>query len=396
MNIEMTAVQGQGVGGWVMAGYEALATTFADTIARGLEVGAACAVYKDGVPVADLWGGAADRDSGAPWVEDTLVPVYSVTKGVAALALLHLADQGLLDLDAPVVRYWPEFAQHGKAALTVRALMAHRAGLPFLDGDVQLAELADPRHMAARMAAQAPHFPPGESHMYHGLTVGWLTSELAWRVTGTSMGQLVADLARAIDVELYIGLPEAARSRVATLGPQVPEQRTLMHDFYPPGSVGWKVVTLNGVIQPMPGAGGVDFNDYRLQALELAGASLVTDARSLAKFYDRCLERPGRDALVSASMIADATRPVSTGVSFDSPVAGASWGAGLMIPFAHQPMLGPASFGHDGYGGSLAFADPDKGISFAYVRNQLAPGGAKDETVYRMVDALRHALEGQS
>jgi CubicO group peptidase (beta-lactamase class C family) len=396
MDNETIAVTQPQIAGRVRPGFEALADTFADTIARGLEAGAACAVVKDGVLLADLWGGAANTETGAPWQEDTLVPVYSVTKGVAVMALLHLADQGLLSLDAPVAAYWPQFAQHGKQDLTVRAMLAHRAGLPFVDGDVQLGELADPRHMAARLAAQAPHFPPGSTHMYHGLTIGWLTSELAWRVSGKSMGQLVAELARAAGVEMYLGLPEAVYPRVARLQPQVPEQRDLVRQFYPAGSVGWKVVTLNGVIEPMPGGGGVDFNDLRLLSQELAGANLVTNARALATFYDRCLERPGHPALVSAATLADAAKPVSTGVPFDSPAPGASWGAGLMIPFSHQPMLGPASVGHDGYGGSLAFADPHSGISFAYVRNQLAPGGAKDDTVYRMVDTLRQSLESMS
>jgi CubicO group peptidase (beta-lactamase class C family) len=387
---------GRGIRGRCMPGYEALADAFADSIARGLEVGAACAVFKDGMPVLDLWGGVSDREAGTPWREDTLVTVYSVTKGIAALSVLHLVDQGLLDLDQPVAAYWPEFAAHGKQDVTVRDLLAHRAGLPFVEGEVQLEELASPQHMAARLAAQAPHFEPGSTHMYHGLTMGWLTSELVRRVTGKSIGPWVAEQARQLGIELYIGLPEAQRPRVAVLDVQVPEQRTLLRDFYPPGSVGWKVVTLNGVLEPMPGGGGLDFNDYRLQSKELAAANLVTNARYLAQFYDRCIERPGRPAFVSADTIADACRPVSTGIPLDSPVPGASWGAGLMLPFSVQPMLGPSSFGHDGYGGSLAFADPESGFSFAYVRNQLAAGGARDETVYRLVDLLRQSIEGQS
>ncbi len=342
----------------------------------------------------DLWGGASDRAAGTPWREDTLVPVYSVTKGVAALSILHLVDRGLLALDAPVATYWPEFAQHGKQGVTVRELLAHRAGLPFIEGELALDEFASPQHMAARLAGQVPYFEPGSSHMYHGMTMGWLTSELVRRVTGLSMGPWVAEQAHQLGIEFYIGLPAVVRPRVAQLCHQVPEQLTLLSTFYPPGSLGWKVVTLNGVIQPMPGGeGGVDFNDFQLQSKELAGANLITNARSLAKFYDSCLERPGSPAFISARTIADGTQPVSSGVPFDTEVPGATWGAGLMLPFPVQPMLGPASFGHDGYGGSLAFADPESGISFAYVRNQLAPGGAKDETVYRMVDALSQSLK---
>ncbi len=382
---------GRHVDGRFMSGFEALADAFAETIERGLEIGAACAVFKDGVPLLDLWGGVSDRAAGTPWLADTLVPVYSVTKGVAALSILHLVDQGLLELDAPVAAYWPEFGQHGKQDLTVRAMLGHRAGLPFVQGALQFEELADPSHMAARLAGQVPYFAPGSSHMYHGLTIGWLTSELVRRVTGKAMGPLVAERARQLDIELHIGLPQAVRPRVAVLEPQLPAMRTMVRDLYPVDTLGWQIVTLNGVLQPMPG-GGVDFNDYALQSKELAGANLITNARSLATFYDSCLERPGYAAFVSARTIADATRPVSCGAPFDTDVPGATWGAGLMLPFSHQPMLGPASFGHDGFGGSLAFADPDSGVSFAYVRNQLAPGGAKDQTVYRLVDVLRELI----
>lgn len=394
---DMNTGLGRGVAGRCLPEYEAIAYAFADTIARGLEVGAACAVYKDGVPVLDLWGGLSDARTGAPWQEHTLVTVYSVTKGIAALAVLHLVDQGLLALDEPVAKYWPEFARHGKQDLTVRGMLAHRAGLPYVEGDLQLDELASPQHMAARLAGQAPIFEPGSTHMYHGLTMGWLTSELVRRVTGQSMGPWVAEVARGMGIELWIGLPEGLRPRVAFLDVQVPEQRALLREIYPPGSVGWKIITLNGVLELVPGNGGLDFNDYRVQSKEMAGANMVTTARSLAKFYDNCIERPGHPAFVSARTIADACKPVSTGLSFESTVPGASWGAGLMLPFDHQPMLGPTSFGHDGYGGSLAFADPESGFSFAYVRNQLAPGGAKDETVYRLVDILREIkLKGKS
>ena len=378
--------------GAVMPGFEALADTFDEIVGAGLEQGAACAVFKDGVAVADLWGGLRDGERQLPWRHDTLVPVYSVTKGVVALLLLRLVDQGALELDEPVARYWPQFGAHGKGQLTVRAMLAHRAGLPFVDGQVDLAELADPIHMAARLAAQAPYFVPGESHLYHALTIGWLSGELARRLTGQSIGAGLATLGRQWGLEMYLGLPASARARVAVLDVQSARQRAQWREQSPAGSLAWRITTLNGAIDLMPGAGGVDLNDYRLQALELAGAGLITDARSLASFYGHCLPCAGRAPLVSAATIADACRLVSSGAPFGSEAAGAPWGAGLMLPFDVQPMLGPSSFGHDGYGGSLAFADRASGVAFAYVRNRLAPGGAKDHTVYRMVDVLRNLL----
>jgi CubicO group peptidase (beta-lactamase class C family) len=242
------------IAGRIMPGFEALADTFEGILAGGLEAGAACAVFKDGVLVADLWGGLRDRARALPWGEDTLVPVYSVTKGVAALAVLHLVDQGLIKLDAPLSRFWPEFAVHGKQDLTVRAMLGHRAGLPFIEGEVALEELADPVHMAARLAAQAPYFEPGASHMYHALTIGWLTGELLRRVGGQSVGPYVAALADRLGIELHMGLPEAARPRVAVLEVQTPQQHAMMREFCPPGSVAWKTLTLNGTVTLLPDA----------------------------------------------------------------------------------------------------------------------------------------------
>ncbi|MES3021614.1 MAG: serine hydrolase domain-containing protein [Pseudomonadota bacterium] len=385
-------IEGKDVAGHFLSGYEAVFDVFSDTFARGLEAGAACAVFRNGSPVVDLWGGISDSQGGSPWQRDTLVPVYSVAKGIAALAVLHLVDQGLLVLDEPVATYWPEFAQHGKQYVTVRCLLSHRCGLPFVEGEVKLDELASPQHMAARLAGQAPIFAPDSTHTYHAVTMGWLTSELVRRVAGESLGPWIARRAACLDIDLWIGLPESQRPRVAVLEAEKPEQHMMLCTLCPPGSFHWKVFTLNGLLELIPGNGGLDLNDYRLQSKELAGSNLITNARSLAKFYGNCMETAGHPAFVSADTLAQACRPHSTGVPFDSPLPGASWGAGVMLPWSNQPMLGAGSFGHDGYGGSLAFADPESGFSFAYVRNRLPAGGARDECVYRLVDALQKMI----
>jgi len=371
-------------------GFESVAEAFSLNLLEGEEFGAACAVYVNGKPVIDMWGGISDLTSSEGWQADTLTPVHSVTKGVAAVCILHLVDRGLLRLDEPVATYWPEFAANGKQAVTVREMLAHRAGVPYVEGEVTLADAQQPDLMAARLAAQAPVFEPGSTHAYHALTIGWLTSELVRRVTGEPIGRWLArHIADPLSLDLFIGLPPEQRGRVATLAVSTPEQLASWPSLVPPNSFAWKGATLNGLMQIMPGLGGLDFNDYRLQSAEFAGAGLITNARSLAKFYAACIGDVGMPRLISPDTLADACRPVSTGIPFDTESPGPSWGAGLMIPWSIQPMFGSSSFGHDGFGGSLAFADPDSGVAFAYVRNRIAVGGAKDLAVYKVVDALR-------
>lgn len=384
------------VKGFIEPGFEPIAEVFAANITRGDEHGAACAIYVQGKAVVDIWGGVADSSLGVAWDRETLVPVFSVTKGVAALCVLRLVDQGLIRLDAPVAEYWPEFSAQGKGRLTVREALAHRAGVPFIDGDISLEDLSDPAAMAARLASQAPIFEAGSSHLYHPITVGWISSELVRRLTGLPIGQwLQENIAVPLAIDMWMGLPVEKRKRIARLDVQVAEALPQAVAMAPPGSRTWKAISLNGLVSLLPGGAGVDFNDGRLQAVELAGCGLITNARSLAKFYASCLFPIDGPRLLTDGTIADASKLVSSGIQFEDTKTGPSWGAGLMVPWESQPMIGPRSFGHDGYFGNLAFADPDPGISFAYVRNTLMSGTigtGKDKAVYAVVDALAETL----
>lgn len=207
----MRRVQRQG---WVREGYEPVARAFEANLACGGEIGAACAVFVDGEPALDIWGGLADATRGSAWERDTIAPVFSVSKGVAAVCVLHLVQRGYLELDTPLANYWPEFGQHGKDKVTVRQALAHRAGVPFIDGEVTLRELGNTEHMAPRLAAQRPFFEPGSTHTYHAITIGLITSEVVRRVTGLTLGRwLDANISRPLGFSLYAGLP--ARSGAA-------------------------------------------------------------------------------------------------------------------------------------------------------------------------------------
>jgi len=184
-----------------------VADVFRRNLTSGQEVGAAVAVYRDGVKVVDLWGGFRNGITKAPWAEDTLVPTFSTTKGLSALAVAVAASQGLISYDAKVADYWPEFAQAAKGTITVRQLLSHQAGLPVLDVPLTLPDLADPTKMSAALAAQAPAWNPGTRHGYHAITLGWYESELIRHAdpSGRSLGQFFAEeIAKPLGLEFYI------------------------------------------------------------------------------------------------------------------------------------------------------------------------------------------------
>ena len=203
---------------FVEPGWGAVADAFRTNFEDG-KVGAACSVWRDGRPVVDLWGGLADP-AGRPWASDTIVIIFSCTKGVTAICANRLIEEGRLDPDALVAAYWPEFAAHGKDRITVRQALSHRAGLAALDADLTMDDLAAWDPVVAAIAAQAPSWEPGSAHGYHSRTFGWIVGELIRRVTGLMPGTYLAEqLARPLGLELYLGVPDAVDPRVASLIP---------------------------------------------------------------------------------------------------------------------------------------------------------------------------------
>src|SRR5579862_2014747 len=187
------------------------------------EVGASVAMYIDGKLVVDLWGGYTDQARTKPWTRDTLVNVYSTTKGLAAMCAHRLVDQGKLDLDAPVAKYWPEFAQAGKEKLPVRFLLSHRAGLPAIRKTLPPEALYDWKTMTDAIAAQEPWWVPGTKHGYHAITFGWLVGEVVRRVSGKSLGTYFRDeIAKPLGIDAYIGFDASLDPRVAEIFPAPP------------------------------------------------------------------------------------------------------------------------------------------------------------------------------
>jgi len=377
------------VEGLAEKGFEPCLAAFRENIQDGGELGAACTIYLRGSPVLDVWGGFSSTSPDRHWARDTAVPVFSVTKGVAALCILSLVSRGLIDLDQPVAHYWPEFGVNGKDRVSVREALGHRAGVPILSGSVTMQDLADPRAMASRLAQEVPVFEPGTDHIYHGVSVGWITSELVFRTTGVSIGAwLHAQLTEPMKLNLRIGRSRLVARDIATV--EVPEANDTPE--IDTASLPARAISLNGLIVPRMSGLAAALNDPGFQEIELAGANCVSDARSLAALYSEMLGYGGKKPWISPECIEDACQLVSAGPQFGVPLHGPSWGAGLMVPWTVQPMLGPGSFGHDGAGGVLAFAHAPSELTFAYVRNRAGPPGVADPMISRVLEALAACL----
>jgi len=373
-------------GSWTPA-FEWVREAFAKNLAES-EVGAACCVYLDGECVVDVWGGLADRDANRPWQRDTAALVFSSTKGVTAGLVHLLAQRDQIELDAPVARYWPEFAANGKQSITVRDVLAHRAGVPAVEGDLTLDGVYAWHPICTAIAAQKPIWEPGSAHGYHARTFGWILGEVVRRVTGLSVGQLLAkEVAGPLDLELWVGLPEEIEPRVATNytapEPADPEQRALRAKFMGPDTLLGRA--LEGPSGALPY--GPIWNTRALHAAELPSSNGIATARGLARFYAALIgDVDGHRRLLSAPVVAAATVP-----QVEGPDKVILMPTRFASGFALPPMLSldvpDTAFGHPGAGGSLGFADPASGIAFGYVMNQMQLGLAGDPRSERLVSA---------
>lgn len=379
--------------GMVEPGFEGVREAFEANFTERGDVGAAFCLYAGGRAVVDIWGGVADQKSGRPWSEDTLTLVYSTTKGATAICAHMLAERGLVDLDSPVARYWPEFAQAGKEAVTVRHLLSHRAGLPAVDTHLSPEQALAWGPAVEALAAQKPLWEPGTSHGYHALTYGWLVGEVIRRITGRSPGRFLAEeISGPLGLDLWIGLPEAEEPRVSRLiaadPPKVPaslpaEQRQRLRAMADPGSLMQRA--LNVTDPPF------NFNSRAVHAGELPAANGIATARALAKLYAATVGEVDGVRLLSAGTVAAATVERSNGPDAVL-VLPTRFGSGFFLPGPFSPLMGPRSFGHSGAGGSLAFADPDAQIGFAYVMNQMQQNLSGDPRPAALVEAARLAL----
>jgi CubicO group peptidase (beta-lactamase class C family) len=380
------------VHGRVEPGFERVREAFARNFTEHGDVGAACCVYVGGRPVVDVWGGLADRDRNRAWERDTVALVFSTTKGVTAIAVNLLLQRGELDLDAPVARSWPEFAERGKGSIPLRWLLSHRAGLADVTADLTLDDVLSWDGVVGALAAQEPVWEPGTQHGYHARSYGWLLGEVIRRVTGLTAGEFVArELAAPLHLDLWIGLPESEEPRVATLLPPLElgdEQAKELYDAFMSGD------SLLGRV--MTGPSNLFhyddmWNTRALHAAEMPSSNGIASARAIAKLYAACIGEIDGVRLLTPDTVKRATEVQSDGTD---AVLGmpTRFGLGFSLPPMLSPASGPGAFGHPGAGGSLGFADPDAGVAFGYVMNQMQLGLTGDRRTETLVAALYDAL----
>lgn len=382
--------------GQVDAGYEAVAQAFASGFDQRPTMGAALAVRVGGKQVVSLWGGVADERDNRPWTRGTASVIFSCTKGLMSILLARLVEEGRLDYDAPVVRYWPEFGDAGKVRITVRELVSHKAGLSAPQRDWSITDILDWNAATRMLAAQAPLWAPGSGYAYHALTHGWLTGELVWRITGKSPGQYFADLATGpLGASAWIGLPLAHRGPVAHL--QVaPDLAALWKDEAARETGdrpnwGYRAMTLGNALPAALVTTDGGFNDPRIREAEIPGAGGIATADALAAIWSATVCDTQGVRLFKPDTVKVATQVETSGPPVFDPVPPYSrWGMGFQLDSESRRYLTASSFGHDGAGGQVGFADPVHDVGFGYVTNWME--GAGDLRATSVIDALRGVL----
>lgn len=374
--------------GWADERFGAVADVFAGNFRDFPELGAAVTVFAGGRKVVELSGGIADERTGRPWTPATVVPVFSCAKAVVSICTHLLAQRGALDLDAPVSRYWPEFAAHGKAAITARMVLGHRAGLPVLDRTLSFAEIAAWTPVVRAIEEQTPLWEPGTAYEYHAHVFGFLLGELIRRITGLRPGAYFRTaIADELGLRTWIGLPREEAGGLAGLAeapgrPAMPGPETLI----------MRMVTMNGALA-FPGLREPHgWNDPELLTAELPGAGAVSSATGLAALFAAAVTGvEGTDRLLSAASVTDLLAVQAAGTSWSGGDSGQRWGSGFLLDSAFRPLPGPRSFGNDGAGGQFAFGDDEYGIGFAYVANRMI--GYGDARATRLIAAVRGCLD---
>ena len=379
------------IAGFTAPGFEAVRDVFAQNFIDDIEVGASFCALLDGETVVDLWGGYSDRACTKPWTADTLVNVYSTTKGLASIAFATVVEDGLVDYDAPVSRYWPEL-RAGRGGLTVGQLLSHQGGICGVRERISVEDLYDWRGMIARLENEEPFWEPGTAAGYHAVVWGYLPGELALRATGKSLGAILRErIAEPLGADAHLGLPRAEHARVAEMiGPNhariQPDLSALLAIKMPPL---YKYALQNPSIRPYQDASSAAWRDA-----EIGAANAQANARGIARIYGalalggklsgvRVLDAGTIDAMVVEEV------GEQNDLVIDRPMRR---GRGVILNTLGMYGPNPASYGHAGAGGSVGFADPDRKLGIGYAMNQMQPGIETDTRGNRLVRAVYDSL----
>ncbi|QQR37557.1 beta-lactamase family protein [Devosia oryziradicis] len=381
------------ISGTVAPGFELVAEAFAAAFAGRPAMGAGLHVMLEGESVINLWGGVADARTGRQWQEQTPSVIFSCTKGLVSILAARLVQERRLDYQTPVCHYWPEFAAAGKDGVTVGHALAHQAGLSAPRADLVEDDIVDWDRVVAMLAGQEPLWPLGSGYAYHALTHGWLAGEIIRRVAGQSVGSYFRDLvAHPLGVAAYIGLPEVRQDDVAHLQVSEPLSALWAEEAARPGpNWPYKAMTLGAALPADLVSEDGGFNKPRIRAAEIPGAGGIATAQALATIWSATVVPTHGIRLIDDTTIATATRPQSQG----APVFGGEppfsrWGYGFQLDSEARRYLADGNFGHDGAGGQVGFADPQRRIGFGFVTNWMM--GPEDQRATQIIDALRSLM----
>jgi CubicO group peptidase (beta-lactamase class C family) len=383
------------ISGHVSPDFEPVRTAFIENFAKRHELGGACCAYVHGEKVVDIWGGLRNKQTAESWDRDTMVIIWSATKGLAAMTLALAHSRGWLDYEERVCAYWPEFAQQGKERVTVRQLLAHQAGLFAFDEPVDASVVADPDRLAAVLARQKPTWEPGTRQAYHALTLGFHEGELLRRVDPQhrTLGRFFQDeIASPLGLDLYIRLPDTIpNSRLATL---TPPSRLQMLTGFPLRFALETLSRRSNIYRALvvnPGS-GICLDQERVYArnLEVPSGGAVGTAQAVARAYSEFAT--GGHALglrdETLRLLAAPAIPASRGFYDECMKAEAAFSLGFMKPSKGLPFGSPSSFGSPGAGGAMGFADPETGVGYAYVTSQMGTDLSGDPRDVALRDAL--------
>jgi len=359
--------------------------TFEKLYQEDREIGSCFAVYKDGNPLVELWGGFQDKDKTKPWQKDNLVTVYSTTKGVAAFCIALAMEKGLLKYEEKVSTYWPEFASNGKEDITVGMLMSHQAGICSPETR-NVDDYYNQNLMAEKLAGMTPIWEPGTASGYHSMTFGWLTSELILRVTGKSLGTFFREeVGDQHEIDFFIGLPESEDHRVAELVP--------FEIVRNENSEQQKIELTEAQKSQRNSAGTLDIQNTKAwRQAEIPSANGQGNAGGLAKFYSLIVPEDNSKKLLKDDTVNQMTTMQIEGRDLVLAVQ-VRWGVGFILN-KHKVIYGPveSAFGHSGYGGSCAFGDPENKIGVSYVMNRMLDNFNADGRSVELINATYDCL----
>lgn len=368
---------------------------FAENFSKRGELGASVSIWQNGEPLLELHGGFRDARRALPWTPDTLVLVWSATKGIGSACLLHLLQANRLDPGRRVAEFWPEFAQNGKGEIAIAQVMSHQDGLSAIDEPVEIFHYDA---VVAALARQRPIWPPGSAHGYHARTFGFLIDEIARRISGTSIADYWRHtFADPLALDFWIGLPEQFHGRCATIYAaktgKPPEPAEFYRKLAESGTLQRRTFTSPAGLHAVSA-----MNKPEMRLLNIVSFSGIGSATALAKFYGMLANggELGGVRFFNETTLRWMSETLSSGIDevFEIPTA---FSAGFMKDPDGAPrrIFGPSptAFGHPGAGGSNAFADPENRLSFAYVMNQMEQSLLPNEKSVRLVNAIYEGAE---